>query len=255
VFFRGYKTKETFYDFKVSGKNPAIYYIYIVSPTKKILLIVSILCLPLLLLIIGRLFKAYVIYTIPTTAMYPAVKPGQVVFGSCLLKAKKGDMIAYHSKPTAFDPVDSDYLCRIVGTEGDTLQISAGNLYINGELADDTMNLAYMFHIENSEFGQLTEKQKNSMLFYYGDSVVLNGTYSELASAAIKAKRVLSQHKDIDPAIFKSESTESWSIDDFGPVIIPEGKVFLMGDNRSNSADSRYRGFIAKEDIVATIVK
>lgn len=38
--------------------------------------------------------------------------------------------------------------------------------------------------------------------------------------------------------------------DNFGPVIIPPNSYFMMGDNRPESADSRYFGFLSRKEIV-----
>jgi len=52
-----------------------------------------------------------------------------------------------------------------------------------------------------------------------------------------------------DPHEIPKDKTLKCRRDYFGPVTVPEESYFMMGDNRDNSYDSRYWGFVKKSDI------
>jgi signal peptidase I len=111
-------------------------------------------------------------------------------------------------------PVDinKDYVKRVVGVPGDRLHLKDGVLWLNGHPVKEP----YVIH---SRPGTFDEYRDN---FPLGESHVL--LYP-------RARQML------DEQVVNGE------------LVVPAGCYFAMGDNRENSEDSRYWGFVPRENI------
>jgi len=91
------------------------------------------------------------------------------------------------------DEPDRDFIKRVIGLPGETVELKAKKVYIDGHPLDEP----YVHFLE--------------------------------------------------PASDSQEITQFDVRERYGPVRVPEGQYFVMGDNRDNSQDSRYWGFLPRD--------
>ncbi|WP_051308905.1 signal peptidase I [Desulfogranum japonicum] len=165
---------------------------------------------------------------VPTGSMKPTILEGDRIFVNKLaydLKVPYTTLhIAHWDDPARgdivvfFSPADGTRLVkRVIGIPGDTITMENNQLLINGK------KIAY----HSSDLPPNIER--------YADASVTTYQYIE----------ELARHPHpitITPDIRSLRS--------FGPIAVPESTYFMMGDNRDNSADSRYFGFVHRDLIV-----
>jgi signal peptidase I len=107
---------------------------------------------------------------------------------------QRGDVVVfkYPEEP------DRDFIKRVIGLPGDTLELKAKKVYINGTPLDEP----YVHFIDAPR----------------GES-----DFHEVTSFDVRER--------------------------YGPVTVPPNQYFVMGDNRDNSQDSRYWGFLPRDYI------
>src|SRR6476469_9502156 len=121
----------------------------------------------------------------------------------------------------------SDYIKRVIGLPGDTLRMVGGQLYINGEAVKRQMQSPQMVPIDiNSPCGSGTDPA----LYDFR----VQGPDGKAYCRVPVVRETLPNGRSYE-TVELGRSSE----DDFGPVTVPPGHVWLMGDNRDDSADSR----------------
>lgn len=76
--------------------------------------------------------------------------------------------------------------------------------------------------------------------------IAVGGEEIEMRSCAVRIGGQLLIEPYLDPTVVTPGNCGG----DFGPILVPEGTVFVMGDNRAGSQDSRTLGPVLLDDIV-----
>ncbi len=181
----------------------------------------------LITLAVGLALRIFVIapYKIPTSTMTPALLAGDYVFvfklpfGATLpfvgkvgetKSLKRGDIVLFSYSR---DP-NTKFIKRVLGLPGDRIEYKDRTIILNGEVLDYKL-------LDSSEFPMVKSAEA---LDFYNEGHVDGTQYTVI------------YNKDQRP-------------DELGPIVVPQGEVFLLGDHRDNSDDSRYWGMVPKSNL------
>ena len=168
---------------------------------------------------------------VPTGSMKPTILIGDRIFVNKLAYDLKipftSTRLATWSHPRRGDivicwsPADGARLVkRVLGTPGDVLEMKNGRLIINGKILDYE-------NTNHADFARALGAEVDKYQFYTED---------------------LTGHRHIVAA-----TPGKRAIHNFGPASIGPDQYFMMGDNRDNSADSRYFGFVERSAVVGKV--
>ncbi len=126
---------------------------------------------------------------------------------------KRGDVVVFRYPPNP----RIDYIKRLIGLPGDKVQVKDGIVYINGKA------------LERKFVDDFSDSENNMVK-------VIPRFIETLPEGKIIT---ILKEKGVDAANNTPE------------YVVPEGKYFMMGDNRDNSRDSRFEvGFVSAENLV-----
>jgi signal peptidase I len=154
-------------------------------------------------------------FQIPSGSMYPTLSVGDHIFVSKVAQRyTAGDLVVFRYPK---DP-RTDYIKRIVAVGGDTIEGRAdGTLVVNG---------------------QPIARTETSLPCSLGEYAMACSLWEE----QLGGRRYLISHDKLS------------LLPEFNRTVVPPGHVFVIGDNRENSSDSRVWGTVKNELLVGKVV-
>jgi signal peptidase I len=194
-----------------------------------------------------------VFVTTPLSCFYiPSRWGGRFLFTSRLRQPERFRLICFRPPPSDRGP--HWLIHRLCGLPGDIIEIKRGILYVNNTNADKDLDLIQIFKVNRKDTAGIRHDPRLAYTIPpYEDIVYIPLFENYVRENNLPCDRYLLPPGLRSDRIYKVYK-QNWNEDNFGPVKVPTGHWFVLGDDRNRSTDSRHLGFIEQNKFVGTVL-